>query len=121
YADRIAIMTGGEIVAIDSPASLKGAVGLDRVRLHTTDDEFTVQTLAAAGLSAWVDEGSIVVYLPDAEREVSWLLSLIRVPILSMNVQRPSLDDVFLHFTERSLAGNPKPAPRAITQRGDTR
>ncbi len=113
HADRIAIVNGGELVAIDSPANLKAAVGLDRVRLQTADDPSTVRMLTHAGISAWVEEGAIVAYLPNAEREVPRLLSYIDVPIFLVNVQRPTLDDVFLHFTEQSLTGAPAALPQS--------
>ncbi|MDZ7733931.1 MAG: ABC transporter permease [Acidimicrobiia bacterium] len=38
YADRIAIIDHGRIVALDSPAALKARVGQDSVRLATADD-----------------------------------------------------------------------------------
>jgi len=121
HADRIAIVAGGEIVAIDSPAALKAAVGLDRVQLRTGDNPATVRALSAAGLAAWQEEGTITVSLPFAEREVSWLLSLIDAPVSYVNVQRPTLDDVFLHFTERSLAGGAPSEQRVATHRGHSR
>jgi ABC-2 type transport system ATP-binding protein len=121
HADRIAIVAGGEIVAIDSPANLKAAVGLDRVQLRTGDNAGTVRALAAAGLAAWEEEGTITVSLPFAEHEVSWLLSLITAPVSYVNVQRPSLDDVFLHFTERALTGDGVPGRRARPHRGKAR
>ncbi|MGH8973444.1 MAG: ABC transporter ATP-binding protein, partial [Acidimicrobiia bacterium] len=38
YADRIAIIDHGTIVALDTPAALKAAVGADTVHLRTADD-----------------------------------------------------------------------------------
>ena len=39
WCDRIAIMDHGEIVALDSPETLKAGVGTDRVTIHTDDDD----------------------------------------------------------------------------------
>ncbi len=39
WCDRIAIMDHGEIVALDSPESLKAGVGKDRITIHTDDDD----------------------------------------------------------------------------------
>jgi ABC-2 type transport system ATP-binding protein len=38
FCDRIAIMDQGEIVALDTRAALKAAVGADRVRIETEDN-----------------------------------------------------------------------------------
>ena len=39
HCDRIAIMDVGQIVALDTPQALKAAIGTDRVRLVTADDD----------------------------------------------------------------------------------
>ena len=44
-ADRIAIIDHGRIVALDSPAALKAAVGADTVELGTTDDAAAIAAL----------------------------------------------------------------------------
>ena len=49
YADRIAIIDHGQIVALDTPTNLKAAVGADSVELRTADDPAAIAALAAAG------------------------------------------------------------------------
>jgi ABC-2 type transport system ATP-binding protein len=114
-ADRLAIINTGEVVAIDAPARLKAAVGLDRVRLFTANNVAALQRLGAAGVSAWADntggEDAVVAHLPNAERDVTRLLSIVDLPVLSVTVQRPTLDDVFLHFTEQAMARELTAAP----------
>src|SRR6202161_3428409 len=39
WCDRIAIMDHGEIVALDSPETLKAQIGTDRVTIHTDDND----------------------------------------------------------------------------------
>jgi len=102
--DRLAIVNAGELVAIDTPSRLKAAVGLDRIRLTTANNAVALQQLVAAGVPAWAEGGVIVCCLPDAERGVGQLLAHIDVPVGAVSVQRPSLDDVFVHFTEQALA-----------------
>ena len=48
FCGRIAIMDGGEIVALDTPEALKEAVGADRIRIETTDDERAIAELRRA-------------------------------------------------------------------------
>src|SRR3954453_11341140 len=45
FCDRIAIMDQGEIVALDSPETLKASVGADRVRIETDDNERAIDAL----------------------------------------------------------------------------
>lgn len=104
HVDRLAIVNAGEVVAIDTPGRLKAAVGLDRIRLSTTNNPLAVHQLSAAGVTAWIDSGVVVCHLDDAERGISRLLRLIDVPVTTVTVQRPTLDDVFLHFTDQNLA-----------------
>ena len=49
YADRIAIIDHGQIVALDTPAALKAAVGADTVDLGTRDDPAAIAALHQAG------------------------------------------------------------------------
>src|SRR3954447_24950589 len=44
YCDRIAIMDQGEIVALDSPETLKATVGADRVRIDTDDNDAAIDS-----------------------------------------------------------------------------
>src|SRR5207302_11230475 len=46
WCDRIAIMDQGQIVALDSPATLKAQVGTDRVTIHTDDEQAAIASLA---------------------------------------------------------------------------
>lgn len=102
--DRLAIVNAGELVAIDTPAKLKASVGLDRIRLTTTNNPLALRQLVAADVPAWIEGDVIVCCLPDAERAVGRLVGMIDVPATMITVQRPSLDDVFVHFTEQALA-----------------
>ena len=51
YADRIAIIDEGRIVALDTPAALKATIGADTVELHTADDAAAAAALERAGLA----------------------------------------------------------------------
>ncbi len=59
WCDRIAIMDHGQIVALDSPETLKAQVGQDRVTIHTEDDEAAIRALVARfGIEARDGRGS---------------------------------------------------------------
>jgi ABC-2 type transport system ATP-binding protein len=103
YADRIAIIDQGEIVALDTPVNLKATVGADTVELHTADDHVAAAALERAGLDFRRGEESLIVSVADGESEVPRLIEIVGVPVRSVHVHRPTLDDVFLYFTGREI------------------
>ena len=103
YADRIAIIDHGAIVATDTPTALKGRVGLDTVRLATADDTWAVHSLTAAGFEADAGEDGVIVRVPYGEAAVPALIANVGVPVRLVSVHRPTLDDVFMHFTGRKI------------------
>jgi ABC-2 type transport system ATP-binding protein len=104
WCDRIAIMDHGQIVALDSPETLKAGVGTDRVTIHTDDDEAAIVALAARfGIDARISEGAVTFGVPAGEEFVPRLFAELGVPIRSVSVSRPTLDDVFMSFTGSSI------------------
>jgi ABC-2 type transport system ATP-binding protein len=104
YCDRIAIMDQGEIVALDSPEALKAQVGADRVRIDTDDNEAAIAALRDGfGIDARVAEGAVIFNVPGGEEFVPRLFAELGVPIRSVSVARPSLDDVFMSFTGTTI------------------
>ncbi|MEV4118186.1 ATP-binding cassette domain-containing protein [Micromonospora sp. NPDC049645] len=109
--DRIAIMDNGEVVAEGTPAELKREisgdvvlVGLDLAATpqaaQALDGEPYVNKLETAdegGLRLYVDEGATAI--PQVLRR----LDHAGLELLSIELHRPSLDDVFLTKTGRSL------------------
>ena len=104
FCDRIAIMDQGEIVVLDTPDALKAQVGADRVTIHTEDDEAAVAALAEVfGVEAQVAEGAVTFYVPSGEAFVPRLFAELGVPIVSVSVSRPTLDDVFMAHTGSTI------------------
>ena len=97
--DRIAIMDHGQLVALDTPAALKASVGTDRVTIRTADDEEALKRLPDA---IQTGEG-IVISVEDGEGYVPKLFAELGVPITSVSISKPSLDDVFLSYTGRTI------------------
>jgi ABC-2 type transport system ATP-binding protein len=104
WCDRIAIMDHGQIVALDSPEALKERVGADTVRIHTADDDAAIAALAEHfGLEGTVSEGAVTFRVPTGEEFVPRLFAELGVPIRSVSVSRPTLDDVFMSYTGSSI------------------
>ncbi|MDO3701224.1 ATP-binding cassette domain-containing protein [Micromonospora sp. C28SCA-DRY-2] len=109
--DRIAIMDHGEVVAEGTPADLKREISGDVVLLgldvaatpqaaQLLDSEPYVNKLETAdegGLRLYVDEGATAI--PQILRRVDNA----GLALSSIELHRPSLDDVFLTKTGRSL------------------
>ena len=105
HCDRIAIMDAGQIVALDTPLALKAAIGTDRIRLETDDPAAASAAIAREfALEVSTDGGGgLVVQVPDGERFVPRLLADLGVPVRSVSVTRPTLDDVFMSYTGRTI------------------
>jgi ABC-2 type transport system ATP-binding protein len=102
--DRIAIIDHGKIVAIDTPAALKASVGQDRVQIHTADDQAAISALAESfGIGAAVHDGAVTFSVESGEHFVPKLFAGLTVPIQSVSVSRPSLDDVFMSYTGKTI------------------
>jgi ABC-2 type transport system ATP-binding protein len=104
WCDRIAIMDHGEIVALDAPETLKAQVGTDRVTIVTEDDERAIASLAELfGIEAKIAEGAVTFGVHKGEEFVPRLFAELGVPIRSVSVSRPNLDDVFMSYTGTTI------------------
>ena len=102
--DRIAIMDSGRIVALGSPDALKAAVGQDRIRITTGDDEAAIAALRSEfGVEAGMQSGEVTFSVPDGERFVPRLFAELGVAITSVAVSRPTMDDVFMRYTGSTI------------------
>jgi ABC-2 type transport system ATP-binding protein len=115
--DNIVIIDHGTVVAEGSPRALKQEVAGDAIVLVTRDAEAGGQAAAAlagqAGLRDLAVAGDTVrLYARDGAAALPGLLRLLDragLPVRSLRLSEPSLDDVFLRQTGRSLrdAGGP--------------
>ncbi|MEA2199185.1 MAG: type transport system ATP-binding protein [Solirubrobacteraceae bacterium] len=104
WCDRIAIMDQGVIVALDTPEALKAEVGADRVRIETEDDEAAIASLRERfGIEAVISEGAVTFRIQSGEEFVPRLFAELGIPIRSVSVSRPTLDDVFMSYTGSSI------------------
>jgi len=104
WCDRIAIMDNGKIVALDAPEALKAQVGKDRVTIDTDDDDAAIAALSDRfGIEAKVAEGRVTFGVPAGEEFVPRLFAELGMPIRSVSVSRPTLDDVFMAYTGTTI------------------
>ncbi len=103
YADRIAIIDYGSIVATGTPDELKREVGADTVELVTADNRLAAGRLAEAGFQVRPGEDELIVFAEDGEALVPRLIEECGARVRTVHVHRPTLDDVFLHYTGRQI------------------
>ncbi|MBU3866312.1 ATP-binding cassette domain-containing protein [Streptomyces sp. 4503] len=104
HCDRIAIIDDGHLVAEGTPATLKAVVGADLVVLRTGDDDTAVRTIRERfGLEAIAEPRGIGLRVSDAAGFVPLLCAELTIPVHSVTVTPPTLDDVFLHYTGRTI------------------
>jgi ABC-2 type transport system ATP-binding protein len=107
--DRIAIIDYGRIVAEGTPEELKRAVAGDVVTLTVAGaQQRALDVLAGQGFvrESRLEDGSVLLYVDRGEVAMPDILRLLDasgLKLLTIGLHRPSLDDVFLRQTGRSL------------------
>ncbi len=111
---RIAIIDYGEIVALDTPEALKNMFGGDVITLEL-EDSTDIARLSVIyqnnGFAKIVSQKNNEIFLAvkDGEHQIPYVLNLASsagIPILSVGLHKPTLDDVFLHHTGRAIRDN---------------
>jgi ABC-2 type transport system ATP-binding protein len=112
--DRIAIIDHGQIKALDTPLALKSALGGDTVAFSFssgTEQEIaeaieTIKGLKFVTSVRTLEDGQYQAVVTNGEAAVpAFFDALASRPahIGAISYERPSLDDVFLHYTGREL------------------
>ncbi len=108
---RVMIVDHGRVIADDSPEKLKADLAGDRISLTTRDESeaqkttqitermLPSQTITTDGATATLYATGGTAVLPELLRA----LDAAGIHVLSAEVKRPTLDDVFLALTGRSL------------------
>jgi ABC-2 type transport system ATP-binding protein len=102
--DRIGIIDHARLIALDTPAALKAAIGGDMVRLRTVDDQAAASWLSQEeGLTPVQENGHLRVEVTAADEFVPYLLARLPVTVRSIDIAKPTLNDVFLRLTGRAI------------------
>jgi ABC-2 type transport system ATP-binding protein len=102
--DRIAVMDHAQIIALDTPATLKGQMGGDIVRLRTADDDAARELLQRDyGITAREEQGMLRFEVDHGDQFVPRFLRNAPVDVQAVEIARPTLNDVFLHLTGRAI------------------
>lgn len=116
--DRIGIIDYGKIVAMDTPEDLKKMVGGDIITLKTTDDEKAEKEIGERyNLHVRRDEKGIHLEIENSEEFIPEFISSFSTRIHSINLRRPTLDDVFIKLTGHEIRKEEASAKDRLKQR----
>ena len=110
-ADRLAIVSRGQVVVEGTPEALKAGLRGESVTVELQDgraDEAVAVVAAYEGASETAIDGHHVrTRVPNGAAAIPALLSALEgrgIGVASVTTSRPSLDDVYLHYTGREFA-----------------
>jgi ABC-2 type transport system ATP-binding protein len=107
--ERVAIMDHGKIVTLDTPVRLKDILGGDVVSMEIDGKADTLVDLLK-GMD-WIKnmtrhDDTLSLTMEKGERRIPELIRAAGksgVDVTSVHLRKPSLEDVFLHFTGRTM------------------
>lgn len=104
---RVAIIDKGEIIALGTPQKLKEDIGRDVLTLKSPDSDKIYSAIKAP----WVKHverhnGFVTISLENAEKHIAEIVNLSNrnnINIESISIHKPTLEDVFLHLTGKTI------------------
>ena len=105
--DRVAIIDHGTIVVLDTAGNLKDSIGGDVVTITSPDPDAIAGLLTAPWVSSIEQhDGLVTIHLQEADRHIPGIVTAVHqsgIGITSLSVRKPTLEDVFLHYTGRTI------------------
>lgn len=107
--ERVVIMDFGKIVTLDTPQNLKNVLGGDVISIEVSSAERGFEIFKKF---SWVKEisqhdGIINLSVERGEKKIPLLMKIEQqeagFEIKSVNLRKPTLEDVFLHFTGKTI------------------
>lgn len=106
--NRVAIIDKGKIIALDTSEKLKEEIGGDVITIKSSERD---RLHAKINTLSWVKsaephDDSVTISLQNAEKHVVDIVNLASsngIAIDSISIHKPTLEDVFLHFTGRTM------------------
>lgn len=104
FCDRIAIIDDGKIIALETPESLKNSLGGDIMEISTKDNYKALQIIKDKYNKNPKVKNEIISF--NVLKGNEFLVDFVKdfeIPIDSVNLRRPTLNDVFLGLTGREI------------------
>ena len=111
-ADRLAIVSQGKVVVEGTPGELKSRLSGDAVHVELADGQIedarqVLERVHAPVETTLADGRTLVSRVSEGGHALPGILSALAaagIPVAAVSVHRPSLDDVYLHYTGREFA-----------------
>jgi len=101
---RLAIIDHGKIIAEGSPEELKKTVGGDVIFIRTTDNEKAgVEVEKEFGMKPGEKDGELYITVAKGESCIPALIGALSGMVVSVRLERPTLNDVFLKLTGKEI------------------
>ncbi len=106
--DRVGIIDQGKILVIDSTTDLKNNVGNDVITLSCSDTDGLIKRLQE---EPWIKntkkhDSFVTLGVKKGEEKIPVIIEIaqgLQIKIKSISVRKPTLDDVFLYYTGRTI------------------
>ncbi|MDD1679197.1 MAG: ATP-binding cassette domain-containing protein [Methanomicrobiales archaeon] len=124
-SDRISIIDHGRIVTTGSPLELKNLLGEDIIFMETDDDTRAGAVIKGEkGIRSVQkkEKGVLALVQGDGTKILPIIMERVLqagIGIQTVNLKKPSMDDVFVHFTGREIrdGGSGGPSPRSADRK----
>ena len=109
FSDKISIIDHGKIIVTGKSWELKNALGEDLIYLETSDNRAAAELLKNLDSVKGIREkskGIVVMVNVDGTYLLPEIMDKLRsrgIKIKAVNLKKPSMDDVFVHYTGREL------------------
>ena len=106
--NRVAIIDHGKILVIDEPSKLKSLLGNDIITISCSNSELCSDSLKK---EKWVESiktvnSNIIIGTKEVEKKLPVIVKMAEnhnVEIKAIDIRKPTLEDVFLHYTGRKI------------------
>jgi ABC-2 type transport system ATP-binding protein len=110
--DRLAILSHGKIVALGTPAELKSEIGGDVIQFEADDPEALAERIHRRfGIVCSVEENTVRLERAQGHRFAAEVMEVFASEIRSVNISRPTLEDVFVNRTGHRFWTESQTAP----------
>jgi ABC-2 type transport system ATP-binding protein len=126
-SDRISIIDQGKIVITGKPWELKNTLGQDLIYMETTDNEAAIRLLKELASVRDVKvktKGFVLMVTEDGTKVLPIVIDTLRkagIDTSTINLKKPSMDDVFVFYTGKDLRDEPTGKTALLTMRAGGR
>ncbi|MFI5252793.1 MAG: ATP-binding cassette domain-containing protein [Bacteroidota bacterium] len=108
---RVAIIDYGKIVALDNPAQLKHQISGDSIILGFERPDYALKAMNILQTQSFIDnvqnnETALSFYVTNGDEAMPLIMNIVHqndIPLKTIQLARPTLDDVFLKLTGRTM------------------